>query len=110
MSADYDENRGKYFTEVVPKESVAVIIQTTSQHIHGNFHARFDNRLKDELNAATEKFIAVTDVTIFTQDGTELYRSDFMALNRDEIVWLIMNKDENDQTNVDNDETEEVDE
>lgn len=89
MDFQYDE-KGKIFTEIIPKESVRVVVQTVTNRIVGYFHARSDNRLKDELNnIRDEQFIAITDATVLDAQGDELYRSDFLALNRSHIVWLI---------------------
>jgi hypothetical protein len=86
MSIWYDE-KGKFFTEVVSKETVMVIIQTPTNRIHGRIHVRPDQRLKDEINQS-ELFVAITDATIFDQKGKELFSSNFIALNREQIVWI----------------------
>ncbi len=94
MTTDYDE-KGKFFTEIIPKENIPVIIQTTTNRIEGLFHARYDNRLKDELNnEADEQFMAITDAVVYDADGNELYTSNFLALNRDTIIWLIPQNEE----------------
>ncbi|HLD93101.1 MAG TPA: hypothetical protein VI703_02735, partial [Anaerolineales bacterium] len=55
----------------------------------GALHKRSDNRMIDKLNKA-EMFIPITDAVVMDVDGkTELLRSDFLALNRKEIIWLV---------------------
>ena len=94
MTTDYDE-KGKFFTEIIPKENIPVIIQTATNRIEGLFHARYDNRLKDELNSEVdEQFMAITDAVVYDSDGDELYTSNFLALNRDTIIWLIPQNEE----------------
>ena len=94
MTTDYDD-KGKIFTEVIPKENIPVIIQTTVNRIEGFFHARYDNRLKDELNnQVDEQFMAITDAVVYDADGKELYRTKFLALNRNSIIWLIPQNEE----------------
>ena len=94
MTMDYDD-RGKIFTEIIPKENIPVIIQTATNRIEGLFHARYDNRLKDELNSQIdEQFMAITDAVVFNADGNELYSSNFLALNRNSIIWLIPQNEE----------------
>lgn len=89
MTMEFDD-KGKIFTNIVPKESIPVIIQTSSNRVEGLFHARYDNRLKDELNnEVTEKFIAITEAVVYDDNGNELYTTNFLALNRDSIIWLI---------------------
>ena len=82
------EGKGKIFTNVVTKKPVKTVIQTAMHIIHGKVHIRPDDRLKDEVNQS-EPFIAVTDAIIFSTDGKELYRCNFLALNLTQIIWLI---------------------
>jgi hypothetical protein len=96
MTLTYDE-KGKIFTDIIPKESIPVIIQTVKHQIHGYFHARMDNRLKDELNREQEEqFMAITDAIVLDDKGRELHRADFLALNRNNIIWLIPKQKEED--------------
>ena len=87
MTIRFDE-KGKFFTDVITKDSVAVVIQTAGFIIHGKVHVRPNERLKDELNA-NEQFLAVTEAIVFDSDGAEKYRSDFISVNRDRIVWVL---------------------
>lgn len=87
MSIRFDE-KGKFFTDVVSKETVAVIIQTLTHRIRGNIHIRPGERLKDEITRS-EGFFAITDATVFDHAGKELHRGDFIAVNRDHIVWIL---------------------
>ncbi len=82
------EDKGKIFTNVIPKNPVAVILQTDCHIVQGYLHVRPSERIKDELNRA-EKFIAVTDATIRDIRGNELYRCNFLTINCDHIHWLI---------------------
>jgi hypothetical protein len=87
MSIRFDE-KGKFFTDVISKEAVPVIIQTLTHRIHGQVHIRPDERLKDEINQG-DSFLAVTEATVFDRTGNKLYRGDFMAINREHIIWLL---------------------
>ena len=87
MSIRFDE-KGKFFTDVISKEAIPVIIQTLTHRIQGNIHLRPGERLKDEINQF-EIFNAITEAKIFDHSGKELYRSDFLALNRDHIIWIL---------------------
>ncbi len=87
MLPSYDE-KGKIFTQVISKKPVQVTIQTSHHLIHGKIHIRPNDRLKDELNQS-EKFIAITDAAISNLQGTFLYRSKFLTLNIDHIIWMI---------------------
>jgi len=83
------DDKGKIFTEIVHKEPIRVTIQTRNNRIRGALHKRSDNRMIDKLNKA-EMFIPITDAVVMDVDGkTELLRSDFLALNRKEIIWLV---------------------
>lgn len=87
MTIHFDD-KGKFFTEVISKETIEAIIQTTEHRIHGEIHVRPGERLKDEINCS-EQFLAVTKAVVFDSHGAEVYRCSFMAVNREHIVWLI---------------------
>ena len=87
MSFEFDE-KGKFFTEVVAKVAVTTLIQTTSQLIRGSVHIRPDQRLKDELDRE-ESFLAVTAASILDANGNALYTTDFLAVRRDQIIWVM---------------------
>ena len=88
MKHQIDE-KGKVFTDYVSKDPVQVIVQTTTNRIIGNFHVRKGSRVKDELNDQRH-FLAITDAMVFDRSGeVEEYRSAFLALHRDSIIWLI---------------------
>jgi hypothetical protein len=91
MTIRFDE-KGKFFTDVITKETVSVVIQMTGFIIHGSVHVRPDERLKDELNY-NEQFLAVTEAIVFDNQGIEKYRSDFLSVNRDHIIWVIPAKE-----------------
>lgn len=93
MTTHYDE-KGKYFTEVVSKDALPVIIQTVDHTIRGTYHIPPDERLKDDLNQCDETFVAVTDAVVYDREGRqEKYRTAFLALNRNKIVWIIPDED-----------------
>ncbi len=87
MSLHYDE-KGKFFTDYVTKEPVDTIIQTSLHTIYGRIYVRADERVSDLLNRS-EAFLAVTDVQIKNQAGETLFESEFLAINRQEIIWII---------------------
>ena len=82
------DSKGKIFTDVVHKERVPALIQTVTTLIHGDIFLRPDQRIKDELNNNQEKFIAVTEAEIFGLDGEVRYRSPFLTLNKEQVVWI----------------------
>ncbi len=82
------DSKGKIFTDVVHKERVPALIQTVTTLIHGDIFLRPDQRIKDELNNNQEKFIAVTEAEIFGPDGGVRYRSPFLTLNKEQVVWI----------------------
>lgn len=87
MTIEYDEH-GKIFTDIVSKVSIYVTIQTTTHMIRGHMHVRRDQRVKDELDL-DEKFLALTDVHVLGPDGQTLFQSPFLAVKRDQIVWVL---------------------
>jgi hypothetical protein len=87
MTTRFDE-KGKYFSTVINKIPIPVVIQTEVNRLEGHYHIRPEIRLKDGINNDVEKFIALTDVIIFTLNGEKLYETDFLIVNRKNIVWL----------------------
>jgi len=87
MTLDFDD-KGKIFTEVVPKIAIPAVVQTTQQLIRGNVHVRRDERLKDELDR-DELFLAMTDASVLGTDGHPLHEARFMAVRRAQIVWVM---------------------
>jgi hypothetical protein len=95
MSIEYYDEKGKVFTDIVSKVAIQATVQTTTHLMRGQLHVRRDQRLKDELDHS-EKFLALTDVSILGPDGQSLFQAPFVAVQRAQIVWVIpeQNKDE----------------
>lgn len=87
MSVEFNE-KGKFFTDVISKFAMSVVIQTSTHRIEGDIHVRAEGRLIDELDSE-EKFLAVTNAVILSQDGTCLYKTGFISISRSQIVWII---------------------
>ena len=98
MTVRYD-NKGKFFTQVVSKDDIPAIIQTNTNRICGRMYVRPDERIKDELNKP-EQFLAVTDARVFDLEGCLLYSTDFLAVNRDQVVWVIPEHDLHEQSSA----------
>jgi predicted esterase YcpF (UPF0227 family) len=88
MVPGFEDDKGKIFTDVVTKIPLRVTIQTATHSVRGKIHIRPDERLKAELDR-DEPFLAVTDATILGADGSTLHRADFLAVRRDQIVWVL---------------------
>lgn len=87
------DEKGKVYTTRMSKEPLRVRIRVFDQVIEGTVHLHEDNRLKDELNQE-RGFIAVTGAKVFSvEDSRELYRSEFLVLNNDHILWAMPLKD-----------------
>jgi len=97
MTFDYS-NEGKIFTDVISKIPYEVSIQTTSHLIKGMLHVRPDSRIKDQLDSE-KSFVALTNVSIYDTDGNILYQSDFLAVQKEQIVWVLPKEKENKEAN-----------
>jgi hypothetical protein len=86
MAIEYDE-KGKFFTDIISKEVVLSEIQMTTYIIRGNVHVRKGDRLSDEINLPN-LFLPVTGAEIFSLEGEKLVSCNFLAVNREHIVWL----------------------
>lgn len=94
MTIEYDE-KGKYYTNVVTKVAVPSILQTTTHLIRGLIHVLQGERFKDELESA-ERYIAVTDANVYDVEGRIIYESPFLAVQKEQIVWVMpVKEDEN---------------
>ena len=97
MSLHYDE-KGKFFTEYVSKEAIKAVIQTATNRIEGFIYIRSGDRISDFLNKS-EQFLAVTDATVYDLNGNQLSCCDFIALNLDQVIWLMpVNEKESDSS------------
>ena len=91
MTINYDE-KGKYYTDVISKVAVKARIQAANQFIEGEIHIRNDFRLKDELDC-DEPFLAVTNASIYNTDHELLFRTQFIAVRRDQLTWITKEED-----------------
>jgi len=83
------DQKGKFYTARVSKETAPVIIATATSIIQGSMHVMRESRLKDELNNS-ERFVAITNAEVFDlSEQTRLYSSEVLLLNKDQIVWVL---------------------
>ena len=87
MSIEFDE-KGKYYTDIVTKQPVAVVIQTCTHLVRGFVHVRQGERLKNELER-DEGFLAVTEASVIGADDKILFSVPFLAVKRSQIVWVM---------------------
>jgi hypothetical protein len=100
MAIEYDE-KGKFFTDIVAKDEIQADIQTETHHIRGYIHVRKGDRLSDEINQPNQ-FLPVTKAEIYSLSGEKLYNTDFVAVNREKIIWLMPIEDIQDKTSTGN--------
>ena len=91
MTTEFDD-KGKIFTDVVPKVAIPAVVQTTQHLIRGNVHVRHDERLKDELDR-DRLFLAMTDAKVIGADDQVLHEAHFLAVRRNQIVWAMPSHD-----------------
>jgi hypothetical protein len=71
----------------VPTQTTAAAIRTHDQLVIGLLHARPQKRLKDELNANSEPYIAVTAARVYDSAGSRLlYEAAVVLLAGEHIV------------------------
>lgn len=87
MVIRYD-GKGKYYTDRISKVGVPATIQTLTHRVHGIVYVQPDMRIKDELNQS-DRFIAVTDAEIYSENNERIYQTQFVTINIDHIVWLL---------------------
>lgn len=86
MGLHYDE-KGKFFTDYITKETVKAIIQTPTNRIEGTLYVRPGERVSDMLNRS-EQFLPLTEVTVYDLKGEKVYEGDFIAVNIQYVIWL----------------------
>jgi hypothetical protein len=86
MTIHYDE-KGKFFTDIISKKSIPVIIQTTKDRIEGKVHVRRGERLSDELERETQ-FLAVTEAKILGPDNQPKDSAGFLSVAKVNVVWI----------------------
>jgi hypothetical protein len=87
MTIEYDE-KGKFYTDIVKKLPVSVVMHTTAHLVRGQVHVRDGERLKNELER-DEVFLAVTNATIYDANDKVLFTAPFMAVQRAQIIWIM---------------------
>ncbi len=92
MTIQNDE-KGKFYTDIVPKIAVDTVVQTTGQLVRGKVHVREGERLKDELDR-DELFLAMTDASVVGVDGQVQFQAPFLAVRRSQIVWVLPDQEE----------------
>lgn len=85
-------NKPEFPSHYVTKKPTPVIIQTTDHRLHGDVHVGLGKRLKDELDGGLQ-FLPVTNVTVYSARDEILYRTHFMLINRDQLVWILPDED-----------------
>jgi hypothetical protein len=71
----------------VPTQTTAAAVRTVDQLIIGLLHARPQKRLKDELNANSDRYVAVTAARVYDAAGSRLlYESAVVLLANDHVV------------------------
>jgi hypothetical protein len=78
--------------QYISKKPTPVFIQTSNHRLHGDVHVGLGKRLKDELDGGL-KFVPVTNVVVYGEDGEVLYRTHFLLINRDQLVWILPDED-----------------
>src|SRR4051812_36095734 len=87
MVTRIDDN-GKVFTDRVAKVRVAAILQTATHRVRGFVFCDPELRLKDELNASQEQFIAMSDAEVIEGDRV-IQQTPFLTINKRHIIWLM---------------------
>ncbi|MBN1303818.1 MAG: hypothetical protein JXA13_05230 [Anaerolineales bacterium] len=91
MTIQYDD-KGKYYTDVIRKAPIKAYMQTSLHLIYGEIHIRESERIKDELDR-DELFLAITDATIYSLDKKPLYKTKFLAVCKEQIIWVLPDDD-----------------
>lgn len=88
MDVRFDE-KGKFFTPRVAKDTLPAFIRTADQVIIGHVYIRPEKRLKDDLSEDTSRFLPVTDARVYNAaDEKLLYHSSFLLVAYQHIIMI----------------------
>lgn len=88
MHSRVDE-KGKFFTQRVTKDVVRSYVRTADYIVVGNVHVRPDQRIKDELDRDTSRFLPITDAIVYeAATSRQLYQTDFLLLTYQHVVMI----------------------
>lgn len=90
MNAMAEKNQDVY---VIRKDKAEVVAWTSQFRIEGKVHFIPRARISDLLNRQDIAFIPMTDVVLFDHLGKEVLRTDFLAVNKDQITVLSMSEE-----------------
>ena len=83
------DEKGKFFTPRVAKDTLTAFIRTADQIIVGHVYVRPDKRLKDDLNDDGSRFLPITDARVYDAASEKLlYHSSFLLIAYAHIVML----------------------
>lgn len=77
----------------VRKEAVPCTVMTTTNLVEGMLHKRVVFRLMDEL-MKEDPFLAMTDVVVRKGDSGKDFKAPFLALRKEQIVWIRPHEEE----------------
>ena len=83
------DEKGKFFTPRVAKDTLPALVRTADQVIVGHVYVRPDKRLKDDLNEDPSRFLPITDARVYNaSDETLLYHSSFLLVAYQHIIMI----------------------
>jgi len=83
------DEKGKYYTPRVPKDTLPAFVRTVDQIIVGQVYIRPDKRLKDDLNEDTSRFLPITDARVYDAGSEKLlYHSSFLLIAYSHIILI----------------------
>ena len=83
------DEKGKYYTPRVPKDTLPAFVRTVDQIIVGQVYVRPDKRLKDDLNEDTSRFLPITDARVYDAASEKLlYHSSFLLIAYSQIILI----------------------
>lgn len=80
--------KGKYFTQRVAKDSLLAVIRTDQEIIVGSIYVRPEKRLKDEINDDISRFLPITDARVYTTNNIYMYAVSFTLISYAAIVSI----------------------
>jgi hypothetical protein len=93
------ERRPTMDFDLVRKVAVPVVVRTNHHFVIGTYHSRPAIRLIDDL-INVERFLALTEATVFDESGRLCYRAKFISISREHVEWIIPKSEMEDKSNA----------
>ncbi len=89
LNFDFDNNISREEISKIRKDRAGVIVITRNFRIEDCLHVMPGARMSDLMNRIDIQFLPLTEVIVRTLDGREYIKTNFLSINKSEIVFVV---------------------